>query len=110
MIHVYCGDGKGKTTAALGLILRHVGAGGKAVLAAHGAVDYALAADYAVYALDGTIYAFDPAGGKTYALSAQNANAVLLAAGGNWALWRETAADGAAAYRYQDFGRDNGEG
>jgi cob(I)alamin adenosyltransferase len=33
MIHVYCGDGKGKTTAALGLILRHVGAGGKAVLA-----------------------------------------------------------------------------
>ena len=33
MIHVYCGDGKGKTTAALGLILRHVGAGGRAVLA-----------------------------------------------------------------------------
>ena len=27
------GDGKGKTTAALGLICRHVGAGGKAVLA-----------------------------------------------------------------------------
>jgi len=33
MIHVYCGDGKGKTTAALGLILRHVGTGGRAVLA-----------------------------------------------------------------------------
>ena len=33
MIHVYCGDGKGKTTAALGLIARHVGAGGHAVLA-----------------------------------------------------------------------------
>ena len=33
MIHIYCGDGKGKTTAALGLICRHVGAGGSAVLA-----------------------------------------------------------------------------
>jgi cob(I)alamin adenosyltransferase len=33
MIHIYCGDGKGKTTAALGLIVRHVGAGGRAVLA-----------------------------------------------------------------------------
>ena len=33
MIHLYCGDGKGKTTAALGLVCRHVGAGGKAVLA-----------------------------------------------------------------------------
>ncbi|NLI54476.1 MAG: cob(I)yrinic acid a,c-diamide adenosyltransferase [Clostridiales bacterium] len=33
MIHIYCGDGKGKTTAALGLIMRHVGAGGRAVLA-----------------------------------------------------------------------------
>ena len=33
MIHLYCGDGKGKTTAAIGLIVRHVGSGGKAVLA-----------------------------------------------------------------------------
>ena len=33
MIHIYCGDGKGKTTAAIGLICRHVGTGGKAVLA-----------------------------------------------------------------------------
>ena len=33
MIHIYCGDGKGKTTAALGLILRHVGAGGRPILA-----------------------------------------------------------------------------
>ena len=33
MIHIYCGDGKGKTTAALGLICRHVGACGSAVLA-----------------------------------------------------------------------------
>lgn len=33
MIHIYCGDGKGKTAAAIGLIVRHVGAGGKAVLA-----------------------------------------------------------------------------
>lgn len=33
MIHLYYGDGKGKTTAAVGLIVRHVGSGGKAVLA-----------------------------------------------------------------------------
>ena len=33
MIHIYCGDGKGKTTAALGLICRHVGCSGTAVLA-----------------------------------------------------------------------------
>ena len=33
MIHIYCGDGKGKTTASLGLICRHVGTGGKAALA-----------------------------------------------------------------------------
>lgn len=32
LIHIYCGDGKGKTTAAVGLITRHIGAGGKAVL------------------------------------------------------------------------------
>jgi cob(I)alamin adenosyltransferase len=31
-IQVYTGDGKGKTTAALGLLLRFLGAGGKAVL------------------------------------------------------------------------------
>jgi cob(I)alamin adenosyltransferase len=31
-IQVYTGDGKGKTTAALGLILRFLGAGGRAVL------------------------------------------------------------------------------
>jgi len=33
LIHVYCGDGKGKTTAALGLILRAAGRGLKVVLA-----------------------------------------------------------------------------
>jgi cob(I)alamin adenosyltransferase len=33
MIHLYCGDGKGKTTAALGLIVRHIGSGGRAVFA-----------------------------------------------------------------------------
>lgn len=33
MIHLYCGDGKGKTTAALGLIVRHAGSGGRPVLA-----------------------------------------------------------------------------
>ena len=29
MIHVYCGDGKGKTTAAVGLAVRHAGCGGR---------------------------------------------------------------------------------
>ena len=29
LIHIYCGDGKGKTTAAIGLAIRCAGAGGK---------------------------------------------------------------------------------
>ncbi len=29
MLHIYCGDGKGKTTAAVGLAARFAGAGGK---------------------------------------------------------------------------------
>lgn len=33
MIHVYCGDGKGKTTAAAGLAARFAGAGGTVVAA-----------------------------------------------------------------------------
>ena len=31
LIHVYCGDGKGKTTAAIGLAVRAAGAGKKVV-------------------------------------------------------------------------------
>lgn len=31
-IHIYCGDGKGKTTAAVGLAVRMAGAGGRSVL------------------------------------------------------------------------------
>ena len=34
MIHVYCGDGKGKTTAATGLAVRFLGSGGEAMLCA----------------------------------------------------------------------------
>lgn len=33
MIHVYCGDGKGKTTAAVGLAVRSAGNGGRIVFA-----------------------------------------------------------------------------
>lgn len=33
MIHLYCGAGKGKTTAALGLALRWAGRGGRVILA-----------------------------------------------------------------------------
>ncbi|MCR5371410.1 MAG: cob(I)yrinic acid a,c-diamide adenosyltransferase [Clostridium sp.] len=33
MIHLYCGDGKGKSTAAAGLAVRMAGSGGKAVFA-----------------------------------------------------------------------------
>lgn len=32
LVHLYCGDGKGKTTAAVGLAVRHAGHGGKVVL------------------------------------------------------------------------------
>lgn len=32
LIHIYCGDGKGKTTAAMGLTVRALGAGMKVVL------------------------------------------------------------------------------
>lgn len=33
MIHIYYGDGKGKTTAAIGLLIRSIGAGNKAIFA-----------------------------------------------------------------------------
>lgn len=33
MVHVYIGDGKGKTTAAIGLAIRNIGAGGKVLFA-----------------------------------------------------------------------------
>ena len=32
MVHLYCGDGKGKTTAAMGLAMRFAGSGGKVLV------------------------------------------------------------------------------
>lgn len=32
MIHIYCGDGKGKTTAGMGLCLRAAGAGKRVLI------------------------------------------------------------------------------
>ena len=32
MVHLYCGDGKGKTTAAMGLAMRYAGNGGKVLI------------------------------------------------------------------------------
>ena len=32
-IHIYCGDGKGKTTASVGLTIRMTGAGGRTLFA-----------------------------------------------------------------------------
>ena len=32
LIHIYCGDGKGKTTASMGLTVRALGSGMKVVL------------------------------------------------------------------------------
>ena len=32
MVHIYCGEGKGKTTAAMGLAVRMAGSGGKVII------------------------------------------------------------------------------
>ncbi len=74
--------------------------GGKARRIARGAVDFAITSTCVVYNRDETVFAYVFSDDKTYILSETGANAQLVAAGGDYAIWRDRTAPGAPVWQF----------